>query len=77
MVVKKSAPKNVEDVREHFKNLIDSFEETHGYPFGAKECLRCIEIAKAQMESGKYSVESFLKAKELLINSVKCTGTLN
>lgn len=77
MVIKKTESKNVEDMKDQFQKLIDSFEETHGYPFGAKECLRCIEIAKAQMESGKHSVESFLKAKALLIDAVKCNSLLN
>lgn len=72
MIIKKNPSSNVEDLKTEFQNLIDSFEETHGYPFGAKECLRCIEIAKTQMQSGKYSYESFIKAKELLINSIKC-----
>ena len=74
MIIKKTQGSNSNDLKEQFQSLIDSFEETHGFPFGAKECLRCIEIAKSQMESGKYSYESFIKAKELLINAIETKG---
>lgn len=77
MIIKKTQESNSDDLKEQFETLIDSFEETHGFPFGANECLRCIEIAKSQMESGKHSYESFIKAKALLINAIKCSETLN
>ncbi len=54
-----------------FNELVESFESKHG-KFDAKSCLRCIEIARKEMMAGKYSVESFLKAKEILISAVKC-----
>ena len=69
-------PNTTEDKLLAFKELIEQFELKHG-SFDAKACLKCIEIAKAQMESGKYSVESFLKAKTLLIDAVKCDSLLN
>ena len=59
------------DKMNKFIELIESFEEKHG-KFDATSCLRCIEIARKEMMSGKYSVESFLKAKELLLSAVKC-----
>ena len=61
---------------EKFAKMIHSFEEKYG-KFDAATCLKCISIAEKQMLAGKYSVESFMRTKEILINSVECKGYLN
>jgi hypothetical protein len=59
------------DKMERFIDLIETFEKIHG-KFDASSCLRCIEIARKEMMAGKYTVESFMRAKELLLGAVKC-----
>lgn len=61
---------------EKFAELIEKFEEQHG-KFDAAACLRCIEIARQEMQAGKYSVEAFMKTKEILMNAVRCEGNLS
>lgn len=59
-----------------FAQMIETFEEKFG-KFDAAACVRCIQIAENEMKAGKYSVEAFLKAKEILLKSVECNGLLN
>ena len=63
---------NMEDLN-RFNKLIEQFEEKFG-KFDAKVCLRCIEIARNEMKSGKFSEENFMKAKNILLNAVRCEG---
>ncbi len=61
------------DKIEKFAQLIEKYEEQHG-KFDAAACLRCIEIARQEMKAGKYSEESFLKTKNILLSAVRCEG---
>lgn len=63
------------DKMNKFVEIVEAFEEKHG-KFDAAACLRCIEIARNEMKAGKYSVESFLKAKDMLLEVVKCESDI-
>lgn len=42
--------------------------EDAGVEMTAENCLRCIELAKIEMREGRFSVESFFKAKEIVMS---------
>lgn len=60
---------------DQIENLIATLEES-GRGFSGRDCLFCIEVARQEMLAGRTSVETYYKAKNILLELVECASII-